>query len=178
VPNTAETGDVFVTVNDVESNHLALTLSGFIVALSGLDPVKYYFPTDQSALTVSDYPAGVEKVDLLVDGVVVDSSTTEPFSDLSIVFGKTTNGPHVATVAATRSGYTAVSDPQPFNVYSLLGDVDCSGSIDAGDSPALKALLPMESTDVNFRPWYDCNQDGKLREDDLSYIGYHFGDSL
>jgi hypothetical protein len=117
-------------------------------------------------------------VELLVDGVVVDTSTTAPFNDLSIAFGKTTNGGHQATVAALRNGFTAVSDPLPFSVFSLLGDIDSSGMLDAGDAPALRALIPLQNGDANFRVWYDTNGDGKVREDDLSYIGYHFGDSL
>lgn len=178
VPNTAETGDVFVTVNDIESNHLVLTLSGFLVTLAGLDPLWLYYPVDSVPLTVSGYPPGVEQVDLLVDGVVVDTSTAAPYTDLNIDFAKTTNGLHQASVAALRNGYTAYSNLLPFNVFSLLGDVDSSGVLDAGDAPALRALIPLQSGDAGFRLWYDTNGDGKVREDDLSYIGYNFGDSL
>jgi hypothetical protein len=165
-------------VDDIESNHLTLTLSGFLVSLSGLDPVKYYLPGETETLSIGDYPSGVEKMDLLVDGIVVDSSTTAPFSDLAIDFGKVPNGLHQATVAALRNGYAAVSDPLPFNVYSLLGDIDGSGALDAGDAPALRALIPLGGWEAGFKPWYDTNLDGRVREDDLSYIGYHFGDSL
>jgi hypothetical protein len=83
-----------------------------------------------------------------------------------------------AWVAVNRNGFTALSDPLQFNVYSLLGDADGSGVLDSGDVTALQAVLPMSSLDVAFRPWYDTTGDTFLREDDLAYIGYNFGQAL
>ncbi|MDQ3022917.1 MAG: M6 family metalloprotease domain-containing protein [bacterium] len=178
VPNLAESGDVFVTVNDKQTNALPLVISGFVVTLSGLDPAKFYYrPGDVEPLTVT-LPPGCESVDLLVDGVVVDTSTVDPFSDLAVDFARVRNGPRQATVAAHRSGYTATSDPLQFNVFSLLGDADGSGTLDAADATALQAAIPMSKLDALYRPWYDTTGDEFVREDDLSYIGYNFGQTL
>ena len=29
-----------------------------------------------------------------------------------------------------------------------------------------------------FRPFLDANGDGRINEQDLAYVGYHFGDTL
>jgi M6 family metalloprotease-like protein len=177
VPNDASSGFVFATVHDQPSNTLPLVISPFEVQLAGLDALQIYRPGDAAVLTVT-VPAGCQSVDLLVDGVVVDTSTAEPFSDLTIDFARVRNGLRAASLLAHRNGVDAASDALQFNVFSLLGDIDGSGAIEQADVAALKALIPMGALDAAFRPWYDTNGDTLVREDDLSYLGYHYGEAI
>jgi len=164
--------------DSVAGNLVAIVVDpALTVALSGLDPQKVYTPAMPPMFTVQT-ASDTERVDLLVDGVVVDTSVQYPFSDLAIPIAQLKNGVHQAELAAYRGVEVAHSAPGSFAAFTLPGDVDASGVVDAADVAALRAVIGLKQGDAGYRAWYDADGDGVVTEADASSIGYHFGDSI
>jgi hypothetical protein len=147
------------------------------VTLSGLDAGAFYTVDDAPAIGV-DTAADADKVELLVDGEVLAESTAAPFDDMVLPVALLTNDVHEVALKAYRRTITAESLPVVVGTYSLVGDINGDGVVDATDRDALEALIGLTDADEDFFPWYDTDGDGEVTEADLSAVGYNFGNEL
>lgn len=169
---------LYVTTSaGIDSNRLDLTIEAPLsVAISGLDPGTFYTPLSAPSIGVATAP-NADSVELFIDGVLIGTSITAPFTDLVLPVGALTNGGHTVTLTAHRRSIVANSSPAPVKVYSLVGDINGDGTVDDGDRDALGPLVGLESGNALFLPWYDTDADGLVTEADLSAVGYFFGNT-
>ncbi|MCC7478497.1 IPT/TIG domain-containing protein [bacterium] len=162
------------------SNELEIdVVAPLSVTVVGIVPSQLYRVADAASILVSAATAAdADQVELLIDDVVVASSATAPFSDLPLQLDVLKNGEHNISMRAARRAVSVDSIAVPILVYSLTGDVDGSGVVDAEDAAALRPLIGLPSSDPAFRAWFDTNEDGEINESDLSRIGYGFGNSI
>ncbi|MCC7479553.1 M6 family metalloprotease domain-containing protein [bacterium] len=177
VPLGAASGPVGITVDQQESNTADFYLGSSQLDVRGFDPAAVYAPQDNVALSFL-YPLVPEKIEIYVDGQKRGESSSAPFGDLLLPLSGLTNGEHEIYAVSSRLGQTATSPPRSFQVFSLQGDVNGDGSVNEDDSEALPAYLGLSQGQRSYRPWFDPNLDGTVDESDISYIGYHFGESL
>jgi hypothetical protein len=147
------------------------------VQLGGVADGSTLTPDTPPALTVT-VPPDTEQVELLLNGVVVFTSTTAPYTDLSLPLSATHNGAYALTARAQRRSETADSAPLTVSVVSLPGDINGDGVVDNVDRDALVLELGLKAGDAQYHPWYDTDGDGVVTEADLSRIGYNFGKTL
>ena len=81
------------------------------------------------------------------------------------------------TLSAVASNAFAESEPvtAELDALTLVGDANCDDVLDDADVPVLRANFGLSEQDVDFRLWYDPNEDGVVDERDTAYIGYRFG---
>ncbi len=162
------------------SNELNIdVVAPLTVTVVGVAPNQLYRVSDAVSLTLSAATAGdADQVELLVDGNVVATSLTAPFDDLLLALDGLNNAQHDVSMRAKRRQVTVDSAAVPVLVYSLVGDVNGDGIVNADDNTALKPLVGLPASDQSFRAWFDTNADGEINEADLTTIGYNFGNAL
>lgn len=181
--DAATTGQHVIKLEDaagLQSNELAIeVVAPLTVTVVGLTPSQLYRVSDAPSLVLTGSTAAdADVVDLFVDGNLVSSSITAPFDDLTLDLAPLTNGTHEISMQARRRQVTVDSLEIPFDVYSLVGDIDGSGVVDASDRDALAPLIGLLDSDGAFRAWFDPSEDGIVNEADLSGIGYRFGNLI
>lgn len=179
---SGEPGEHLMTVVSSEahrSNDVAFEIvEPLTVALSGLDPEAVYRPTDMPPVGITT-AADAERVELLIDDLVVgEPSTTPPFDDLVLPVAALTNGYHLVKLRAYRRAIVADSEELLVTIYSLIGDVNGDGVVNDDDRLALITHLWLTAADPGYRPWYDTNDDGLVNEADLSAVGYHWDEAV
>jgi hypothetical protein len=122
--------------------------------------------------------ADADKVELLLNGKPAATSTTAPFTDLSLPLATTRNGRYTLTARATRNSEVVLSTPLQVEIVSLDGDVNGDGKVDTVDRDALVLILGLASGNPQYHAWYDTDADGSVTEADLSQVGYNFGKSI
>ncbi len=177
VPFGVTSGPVGITVDDQASNTAEFHLGSSQLDLRGFDPQTVYKPADSVPLSFL-YPVAPELIEIYVDGVKAGESNTAPFGDLLLPTTGLSNGQHEIYAVSTRFGQSAVSSTRSFQVFTLQGDVNGDGSVNEDDAEALRPLLGLTQASPGFKPWFDPDLDGTVSEADVSYIGYHFGESL
>jgi hypothetical protein len=178
VPDGAQDGPVHVTVDDRDSNTQDFTVSPLAVSFTGIDPVNLYDWTDTAVPLAVTASAGIERVEVWVDGVKYGQSTDAPaFPDLVLDMAKVPNGNRNAWLQGYSANSMVTSAQAPFRVYSLRGDIDGDGQVGADDATALKPLLGAVRFQPGYEFWYDPDDDGLVTEADLSYVGYHYGEA-
>jgi M6 family metalloprotease-like protein len=177
VPLGAASGPVVAVVDGEQSDGVNLDVGALSVDLLGIDTAVIYTLHRLPALQVNA-SASTQRVELWIDGALYDASTAPPFGGLALPVRRLRNGAHTAQAVAYRSIETAQSPPRPFSVYSLRGDVDADGMVGLSDVTVLDGLIGLRSSDPGFLPWFDPDGDGVVTEADVSYIGYHFGESI
>ena len=147
------------------------------VTLGGLDPFEVYRPFSPTLLGITT-AADTAGLDLIIDGSDYSSGLAPPFDAIELPAGALTNGQHTVQVRAHRRAVSALSEEITVTVYSLIGDINGDGVIDASDRDALLPLIGLSSADPGYTPWYDTNNDGEVNEADLTVVGYFFGGTI
>jgi len=177
VPPGVNSGYVGMAVGGQPSNVLRLAIGLAAPQLLGVADGEVYRPQAPPALAVQA-DATTERVQFLIDGEPVDELIAAPFDGFALPFMALLNGEHTAQLRAFRGGDSAYSPLYRFTVYALVGDANCDGVVGLLDQAALMARLGMWASNPLFEPWFDPDGDGRVTEADLSYLGYHYGESL
>jgi hypothetical protein len=167
-----------VTIDNGVSNEFDYVLGEPLsVELSGFTEGQTYRLGDDTLAGVTT-AADAELVELLLAGTVIASSDTAPFDTLELIIASFVNGAYDVELRASRRAITVTSDPLGILLYSLVGDVNADGLVDALDRDALVPLIKTPITPTELMPWWDTDEDGSVTESDLSQVGYNFGNFL
>lgn len=83
------------------------------------------------------------------------------------------------TLSAVAGAGAVESEPVivELDAVTLIGDVNCDDMIDELDALALAALLGSGPGDGSYRPWHNADGFPEVDERDVSYLGYHYGET-
>ena len=158
----------FGTLSELVQYTIAEPLS---VVVSGLDSGAVYTPADTPVALV-ETAADAESIELYIDDGSIAIDAEQPFDGVGLGIAALHNGDHTVHARAQRRTISAESEPVMIRVYTLRGDVNGDGFVDGLDAAELALHIGLGAEDADYRPWYDCDEDGTVTEADQAYIGY------
>jgi hypothetical protein len=160
-----------MTSNDVSFE----MLPPLSIALEGIDPEVLYTPAAPPTVTLT-FPADTERVVVLANGSAIFDDQVAPLdTEVTLNVDFIRNGVTDIRAQAYGRGTIAFSAIFPGRFYSLPGDIDGSGKVDADDLLAVLSNLGLTTLDAGFEPWFDTDGDGIVTEADAALVGYAFG---
>jgi hypothetical protein len=128
-------------------------------------------PTVFSVTSVTD----VTRVEFFLGGTSTPFYVDNEGPDFSVTIDPAglKNGTYYLIAKAHR-GIDAVSAAINFDVLSLPGDTNGDGLVDDLDIAKLRTYFGLQTGDALYHRYLDPNGDGKINEQDVAFIGYHY----
>jgi hypothetical protein len=128
-------------------------------------------PTIFSVTSVTD----VTRVEFSLDGNSAPFYVDSEGPDFSVTIDPAdfNNGSYVMLARAYRGVDSAITWIS-FDVLSLPGDTNGDGIVDDLDIAKLRAYFGLQTGDALYHLYLDPNGDGKINEQDVAFIGYHY----
>ncbi len=187
VPQGAITGPVRVYIDEsyAESPGNYTIVSPF-TTLHFISPDDSVMFTEDFGFHLPKQP-GLTKVEVSVEGHPEKTAAFSTFgSEIELTGTMDISGLNTGEYSLQAIGYygtySETVDSLRFFILALPGDFNGDGVVNDGDAAFLRNYLAqygeVGSTRWAFLPFLDITGDGLINEQDLSYVGYHFGDTL
>jgi hypothetical protein len=154
-----------------------------VVVLEPLS-VSFLFPQPGTTLLASTIfsvtsVTDVTRVEFSLDGNNTPFYVDSEGPDFSVILDPAgfNNGSYVMLARAYRGVDSAITWIS-FDVLNLPGDTNGDGFVDDLDITKLRTYFGLQTGDALFHRYLDPNGDGKINEQDVAFIGYHYTGAL
>ncbi|OGK09785.1 MAG: hypothetical protein A2Y63_05460 [Candidatus Riflebacteria bacterium RBG_13_59_9] len=157
-------------------------LSSDAYSVAMLEPLRVDFQSPPPYSTIEEPTTVIvqqvidlERVEFFVHSLVVPFYVDLEGPEFSVTIDPQdyTNGTYYLYARALR-GAEVVWGVLPFDILSLPGDTNGDGVVSDGDLAKLIQYFGLTFSDGRYHRYLDPNGDGRINEQDVSFIGYFF----
>jgi len=143
-----------------------------------LQPAQNY-SVEEPTLVLVKPAVDMERVEFFINTLTTPVHTDSEGPEYSLLLDpqEYRNGTYYLMAKAYRGSEVALGT-LTFHVLSLRGDTNGDGVVDDGDIERLRNFFGVLSPEPSYRRYLDPNLDGRINEQDVSYIGYFYTGSF